>query len=207
MLLPETKDDTHAARAQQAPRNFSRVPTREFYSPRARTVVDNGPRSKSPFFFDVAALWALVTCDQCVGAAVQSALFVDFSHGIDIDRRLTENNRALTPGPPRDGEAKGGTFLLEGVSNHTHAEIGAHPWYGRAYDQEIVEKVTLVLKIAVSLIAYGMPAIDAEQTIQDLCGAMRMPKPDLDFSHRKVSARFYETTHVVLCYKVIRFFK
>ena len=44
-------------------------------------------------------------------------------------------------------------------------------------------------------IVYGMPSIDAEQTIRNLCCAMSMPTPDLDFSHRKASARFYKTTH------------
>ena len=70
------------------------------------------------------------------------------------------------------------TFLLEGVSNHTHQDI-CRRWrdYDGEYDEALVQKVTLCLKFGVSLVAYGLPTIDAEQTVRELCAALGLPTP------------------------------
>eukprot|EP00658_Telonema_sp_P-2_P042020 TRINITY_DN30114_c0_g1_i1.p1 TRINITY_DN30114_c0_g1~~TRINITY_DN30114_c0_g1_i1.p1 ORF type:complete len:414 (+),score=85.73 TRINITY_DN30114_c0_g1_i1:109-1350(+) len=63
------------------------------------------------------------------------------------------------------------------------------------------------LKLALSLLAYGMPAVDAEHTIHELAKVMKLPKPDLEFKLRSLSARFVEGIHTVKCARGIDFDK
>ena len=90
-------------------------------------------------------------------------------------------------------------FLLEGVSSHTHQDVSRMNLRTGNDDEILVRKVILALKLGVCLLAFGMPAVDAEHIIAELCAVMEMPKPDLDFSLRKLTARFIEGTHTVKC--------
>lgn len=84
--------------------------------------------------------------------------------------------------------------------NNTITEGEVRQWYMSAGEEDKADKVILVLKLGLALLAYGHSTIDSEIILRDVCRSLELSVATLDLGMRHVQASFgHGPTHLLWC--------
>lgn len=67
-------------------------------------------------------------------------------------------------------------------------------------DHELVDKIVLVLRLSLGLLASGHCTVDAETTVLRVIEALKVPSPRISIGHRLITAQFGDcSAHILTC--------
>ena len=107
------------------------------------------------------------------GSCWSAAFHIDFGTGLNAPERYQQH---LASSDLLEWD-QGVTYLVPNVCNVTHASIRDSYIRVGIEDPVYVNKVILVMKTALSLLFYGMPAVDVEESVCETCALLDLPKP------------------------------